>query len=615
MRSQRSARVFHLTPIAAFIACVMLAVSVSPTSATTEPPANDWTTEVTEVTVDGAIPQTPVPNEPTVPEAVTVVTRTPDGGLAVSEVKAGDPALVARQLDSQPNVVASTVKARHIFTAPRSDGAARDMQWPLNQLGAEDAWQASTGVGAVVAVLDTGVDAGHPDLAGRVLPGYDAIKRRAGGNTDPNGHGTHVAGSIAGAGAISGIAPDARILPVRVMNASGGGNTGDIVSGIVWAVNRGAHVINLSLGSKTADKAEAETVKWARERGVIVVAATGNNGGSKPMFPAGYDDHKRNASAERDPVIGVGAIHRTGERAAFSQRGNAVDVSAPGVRILSTAPLSKGGYAWESGTSMAVPFVSGTAALLISRLAAANPGIGATERAVQVTSAIHRSSRDLGAGGTDKLYGSGRIDAANALAALGAPISSGMAPDARLIGGARGRAVVSFTAPAGTIVNARLTTVDGSGGAPAATNPSSGTAVWSGMGGSRVVLSLPGLSMTSSHTLTVFAARGASVSRTVTGLRPVELKIEAPKSLRGAKQRLRIRPVVGPASGVPGADVSVDFRFNGKRKTVRTSPMTSQVRLVEIPASSGPVYFSVRADAGDGSWPFVTRELSIRRRG
>ncbi len=612
MRSQGSARMFHLTPIVAFIACVMLAVSVSPTSATTEPPASDSTTEMT---VDDAIPQTPVPNEPTVPEAVTVVTRTPDGGLAVSEVNAGDPALVARQLDSQPNVVASTVKARRIFAAPRRDGSARDMQWPLNQLGAEDAWQASTGAGAVVAVLDTGVDAGHPDLAGRVLPGYDAIKRRAGGNTDPNGHGTHVAGSIAGAGAISGIAPDARILPVRVMNASGGGNTGDIVAGIVWAVNRGAHVINLSLGSNEADKAEAETVRWARERGVIVVAAAGNNGGSKPMFPAGYDDHKRNASAGRDPVIGVGAIHRTGERAAFSQRGNAVDVSAPGVRVLSTAPLSKGGYAWESGTSMAASFVSGTAALLVSRLAAANPGIGATERAAAVTSAIRRSSRDLGAGGTDKLYGSGRIDAANALAALGAPVNSGMSPDARLIGGARGRAVVSFTAPAGTVVNARLTTADGSGGAPAATNPSNGTAVWSGPGGRQVVLSLPGLSMTSSYTLTVFAARGASVSRTVTGLRPIELKIEAPKSLRGAKQRLRISPVVGPASGVPGADVSVDFRFNGKRKTVRTSPMTSLVRLVEIPASSGPVYFSVRADAGDGSWPFVTRELSIRRRG
>jgi len=558
-----------------------------------------------------ATPPTASP-DPATEAAVTVVTQTPDGGLTVAEVPTTTPRATARNLNKRPGVVASTVKKRQTLNAPHSDGSARDMQWPLNQLGAEDAWKASTGAGTIVAVLDTGIDAGHPDLAGRVLSGYDATKRRAGGTSDPNGHGTHIAGTIAGAGAISGIAPDARILPVRVMNARGGGNTGDIIAGIVWAVEHGANVINLSLGSRTSDKAEEAAVRWARGRGVIVVAAAGNDGGTKTMYPAGYGDHKRNATNDRDPVIGVGAIHRGGQRASFSQRGFAVDVAAPGVRVLSTYPRTKGGYAWESGTSMAAPFVAGTAALLLSRLDADNPRLAPSQRAALTVNAIRRSTRALG---SSKHFGSGGLNAAAALAAIGARTGPGMSHDARLIGGARGRAIATFSTPAGSTVRARLTRSAGSSGAPSAATSASGTEVWSGTGGRQISLSLPDLSMTTSYTLTVFTTRGGETSRTVTGLRPVQLKTKAPKSL-GARsnKKLRIRSIVGPEVGVPGARVSVEFRSSAGRKTVRTSPMTSRPGRLAIPGGAGPLYFTVRADAGDGNWPFAAPERTIRRR-
>ena len=630
MRSPRSTRSLHLAICAPALAAALLATSLSTTPAVASS-APGASADIVDTLVESgrqaatihqpdeaAAPADDLPTAPTtaaepeVPDAVTVVTQTPDGGLTVAEVPTTTPRATARSLNQRPGVVASTVKQRQTLNAPDSDGSARDMQWPLNQLGAEDAWKASTGAGTIVAVLDTGVDAGHPDLAGRVLSGYDATKRRAGGTSDPNGHGTHVAGSIAGSGAISGIAPDARILPVRVMNARGGGNTGDIVAGIVWAVDRGANVINLSLGSRSSDKAEEAAIRWARGRGVIVVAAVGNDGGTKAMFPAAYGDHKRNASGDRDPVIGVGAIHRGGQRAAFSQRGSAVDVAAPGVRVLSTYPRTKGGYAWESGTSMSAPFVAGTAALLISRLNADDPRLTPAQRAGVAVSAIRRSTRALGG---SKEFGSGGLDAARALAAIGARTGPGMSHDARLIGGARGRAIASFSTPAGTSVRARLTSAAGSKGATAAADANSGVPVWSGPGGRQVVLSLPDLSMTTSYVLTVFVTRDGATSRTVTGLRPVQLKTKAPKSVSGrSKKKLKIRSLVGPGVGVPGARVSVEFRSSAGRKTIRTSPMTSRPGRIAIPGGAGPLYFTVRADAGDGNWPYAASERTIRRR-
>ena len=132
-------------------------------------------------------------------------------------------------------------------------------------------------------------------------------------------------------------------------------------------MNHGANIINLSLGSRDPDKAEETAVRWACNRGVLVIAAVGNDGSGKSMYPAGCGDNKNNAIENVDPVIGVGAVYRSGDRAAFSQSGNPVDVVAPGVRVFSTFPTRAGFLRrGESGTSMSTPFVAGTAALVLA---------------------------------------------------------------------------------------------------------------------------------------------------------------------------------------------------------------------------------------------------------
>lgn len=223
-------------------------------------------------------------------------------------------------------------------------------------------WSRGRGQGVTVAVIDTGVDGTHPDLAGQVLPGYDFVSGATGsqaGWDDANSHGTHVAGIIAakdnnGVG-ITGVAPDVKILPVRVMGADGSGMSSTVAKGVIRAVEAGAHVINMSIGAVESDPVLQTAVEWAASQGVIIVAAGGNLGMPGYIvkdgwqFPATYKGVIGVASSESD-CGGVGGTH--------------IDISAPGCAVLSTIP--RGGYARYSGTSMATPQVAGEAALLLS---------------------------------------------------------------------------------------------------------------------------------------------------------------------------------------------------------------------------------------------------------
>jgi hypothetical protein len=411
-----------------------------------------------------------------------------------------------------------------------------------------------------------------------------------------------------------GVAPNAQILPVRVMNSRGGGSSSDVTAGIVWAVNQGADVINMSLGSDSSDKAEQAAVRWARSRGVIVVAAVGNDGSSAPMYPAAYKDRKKNAPATKDPVLGVGATQRSTMAASFSQRGFAVDLAAPGVRVLSTSPSKHGQYNWESGTSMAAPHVAGAAALAVAYLKANRRELSDDQRATAAIDALRRSAIDHGKPGVDKRYGSGSVDPVAALRLLGAHPANLMASDAVLIGSARGRATALFTAPAGTTVVARLSSSPGAEGARPVNNPSDGSPVWSGVGGSRVAVSLGGLSVTASHTLTVFVTRGGVTTRTVTGLRPLDLKVIYPSQRAGGSRKLRIGTLAGPQVGVPGGTVAIDIRQGLARKTVRLNPATSRLLPVQLPVSPAKAYITIRVDGGEGNWPYSTTERVIRQR-
>ncbi|GIF13037.1 S8 family serine peptidase [Actinoplanes teichomyceticus] len=290
--------------------------------------------------------------------------------------------------------------------APAGTDLYRGKQWDLATMRATEAWQRSTGAGVTVAVIDTGVDATNVDLTGKVLTGYDAIADKAGGNTDQNGHGTHVAGTI---GAVTGntigvsaVAPDARILPVKVLGADGSGYMSDAAEGIIWAADHGAQVINLSLGAIQKITTVSNAITYARSKGATVVVAAGNEreDGSPTSYPAADEG-----------VIAVAATDSAERVATYSNAGSYVDVAAPGTAILSTYPAALGtSYGTMSGTSMAAPHVAALAALLKS----VQPGLTPDE----IQQAMERSAVDLGPTGKDNDFGYGRVDAVAALAAV-----------------------------------------------------------------------------------------------------------------------------------------------------------------------------------------------------
>jgi subtilisin family serine protease len=239
----------------------------------------------------------------------------------------------------------------------------------------------------VVAVLDTGVDASHSTF------GEDAIKAISvldDEQTTGAGHATAVASIIAGAdSAAPGVAPAASVLSVRVLGDDGLGNTFDVAAGIVEAVDRGADIINLSLGTYGNSGLLKEAVDYAQAKGVVIVAATGNDGASSPMYPARYDG-----------VIAVGAVDAAGQHLDFSNTGEEVGIAAPGYNVL--AAWEEDGVIGFSGTSAAVPFVSGTLAAMMSQ----ESGMTGAE-AAQI---LRDYSDDAGAPGADEQFGDGVLN-------------------------------------------------------------------------------------------------------------------------------------------------------------------------------------------------------------
>ena len=280
-------------------------------------------------------------------------------------------------------------------------------QWHLMRIGAVRAWGASKGSPDVmVAIVDSGVDATHPDLSGRVLGGYDYVEDDEDAS-DENGHGTHVAGIITASGdndvGVAGLAWRTSILPVRVLDESGFGYYSDVIAGIRYAAERGAKVINLSLGGSASSQALQEAVDFAYTNGSIVVAAAGNNGLDTLSYPAACEH-----------VIGVGASDQDDRPTSFSNRGRGLDLLAPGVSIYSTFPQNR--YASMSGTSMATPQVSGALALMF----ALQPGLDPDEAEKILT----ESASDLGSGGRDDSTGWGLLQVDRALG-LEAPAAGG----------------------------------------------------------------------------------------------------------------------------------------------------------------------------------------------
>lgn len=296
-------------------------------------------------------------------------------------------------------------------------------QWSLRNLGlvldipttagadikAVPAWDAAKGdPDVVIAVIDTGVDLGHPDLGPKIeFSGYD-FANDDDDATDDHWHGTHVAGIAAAATGnavgIAGVAWNCRILPIKVMDENGDGYYSWIAQGIVWAADNGADVINLSLGGEVDDPFLEDACRYAYERGAVIAAAAGNES-SAVLYPAAYDAY----------VLAVTASNYDDAVAGFSNRGPAVDVAAPGVYIFSTVPryyVGEGNppYRFATGTSQAAPHVAGLAALIVS----AKPDLPPAD----VMNVIRYTADDINRAsypGRDDFAGYGRINMERAL--------------------------------------------------------------------------------------------------------------------------------------------------------------------------------------------------------
>jgi thermitase len=298
-----------------------------------------------------------------------------------------------QDIEEEPQVEAADYNyIREVSFTP--DDPKFDDQWGLTKTGFPEAWSSTKGRGAKIAVVDSGVDSKHPDI-GKIVAQKDFVEHDAVAD-DAFDHGTLVTG-IAGAltnngKGMAGGCPRCRLLIAKVVGRTGVTNDSKLVKGIGWSVNRGADVVNLSLGGSGESSVLKAAVNDASAKGVVVVAAAGNERSSKRQYPAAY----RNA-------IAVSATNRKDRLAHFSNRGQWVDLAAPGRNILST--LAGGGYGEESGTSLSAPFVSALAGLLASQDMSAD----------RIRHRMQNTATDLGPTGEDSLYGHGRIDAASAV--------------------------------------------------------------------------------------------------------------------------------------------------------------------------------------------------------
>jgi subtilisin family serine protease len=273
------------------------------------------------------------------------------------------------------------------------------LPWGVDRIDADLAWSTTKGTGVKVAIVDTGIDMDHPDLAANIKGGFNALAPR-GKYKDPNnfdddnGHGSHCAGIVAAIDneiGVIGVAPEAWLYGVKVLDGAGFGYDSDIIEGIEWCVDNSMQVCSMSFGGYEDDQAFRAAIDAAWNAGIVMVAAAGNDGYEEPdLLPAGYPT-----------AIAISAMDSDDSIVWWSNYGDEIELAAPGVSIYSC--YKRGGYTTMSGTSMACPHVSGVAALVL----AVHPSYTND----QVRQTLWNTAEDLGASGWDPYYGYGLVDA------------------------------------------------------------------------------------------------------------------------------------------------------------------------------------------------------------
>ncbi|HEU5479184.1 MAG TPA: S8 family serine peptidase [Candidatus Tumulicola sp.] len=329
----------------------------------------------------------------------------------VDLAQTGGEKAIAQALSKNPNIKFAEPDALVASSFVPND-AYYTSEWHLQTIGAPSAWNFATGNGVTVAILDSGIDPTHPDLATQLVPGWDFYDNSS-NTADVYGHGTMVAGVVAAIGnngiGVSGVAFNARLMPIRVTDTNGYASISALASGLSYAADHGARVANMSFAVQSYSTI-ISAAQYFMSKGGVVVNSAGNYGTLDSTAPSGA-------------LVSVSATGSTDAIASWSSYGPYVDVSAPGVSIWTTT--MGGSYGAVSGTSFSSPITAGVVALMMS----ANPNLAPT----QIVSMLESTAVDLGTAGYDYYYGYGRVNAASAvLAAAEGAASDTQVPSASI---------------------------------------------------------------------------------------------------------------------------------------------------------------------------------------